>query len=431
MTRAAVKITVPPNPDADPNSASDLDLFGGTVELDNTQAEHIRRIAEGIQAAGLTELYANGAVVVCAADVKPEPIKWLWPGRIALGKVTLLVGDPGLGKSLVTVALAAHVSRGTAWPVDHAQCPSGKVLILSAEDDPADTIRPRLDAAGADPSRVHLLKAVRGIDVKTGETQTRMFSLKRDLETLSAELERLRDVRLVVVDPVSAYLDGTDSHTNADVRALLAPLAELAARHQAAIVAVSHLNKGGQQSALYRVTGSLAFVAAARAVYAVLKDPQDPQRRLILPVKNNLAPDNAGVAYAIGAAANGAPVVEWEPNPVTITAEEALAPAEADEEHTERKEAADWLREVLADGPRRVKELMQDARAYGFSDRTLQRARRVIGAVVEREGFGGHCRWALSIPANPAHSLHTRQPPGAGKNDENGGENGEAWEGDL
>lgn len=422
MTGRATLIIQP-----DPEAEDDLHFFGNTVEISGTQAEAV------LAAAGLAECEpsASGAIVVCAADVKPEPIRWLWPGRIALGKVTLLVGDPGLGKSLVTIALAAHVSRGTSWPVDHAQCQRGKVLILSAEDDPADTIRPRLDVADADPSQIHLLKAIRGIDLKTGEPVTRMFSLKRDLVALSAELERLRDVRLVVVDPVSAYLDGTDSHTNADVRALLAPLAELAARHQVAFVAVSHLNKGGQQSALYRVTGSLAFVAAARAVYAVLKAPDDPRRRLILPVKNNLAPDSSGVAYAIGQAANGSPVLEWEPDPVTITAEEALAPVEPDEDRSERDEAAEWLRGALADGPKRTKELMRDARAYGIAERTLQRARRTIGAVVERDGFGGHCRWAPTIPANPVHSRHTRQPLEAGKNDENGGENEKTWEADL
>lgn len=390
---------------------------------DKLQAELARE-----KAAELSGPKEAGALIVCAANVKPEPVRWLWPGRIALGKVTLLVGDPGLGKSLITAAMTGHVTRGTAWPVDRSPCPSGDVLILSAEDDPADTIRPRLDAAGADASRVYLLKAIRGFDAKSGELQTRMFSLKRDLEFLSAELARLRNVRLVIVDPLSAYLDGTDSHTNADVRALLAPLAELAARHGVAIVAVSHLNKGGQQSALYRVTGSLAFVAAARAVYAVLKDPNDPQRRLILPVKNNLAPDSSGVAYAIGTADNSAPVVEWEPEPVTITAEQALAPAEADEERSERDDAADWLRDALAEGSRRVPELMKDARAYGFSERTMQRARRAVGAVVEREGFGGHCRW--SIPANPAHTPHTRQPLEAGKNDGNG-ENGGEWAAEI
>jgi len=419
MTRLTLKIA------PDVNGGTDFEFFGGSVELQGDRAK------AALRAAGLAEPNSTGAVTVCAADVNPEPIRWLWPGRIALGKVSLLVGDPGLGKSLVTAAVAAHVSRGIPWPVDRTPCPKGKVLILSAEDDPADTIRPRLDAASADPSQIHLLKAIRAIDAKTGEPQTRMFSLKRDLDVLSAELARLGDVRLVVVDPVSAYLDGTDSHTNADVRALLAPLAELATRHGAAIVAVSHLNKGGQQSALYRVTGSLAFVAAARAVHAVLKDPKDPQRRLILPVKTNLGPDNSGVAYAIGAAGNGAPMVEWEPEPVTTTAEEALAPSDANEERSEREEAVEWLRGALQHGSRRVSELRKDANGYGIAERTLQRARRAIGAIVEREGFGGPCRWALPISANPPHSHHTRQLPEPGNNDRNDGENGATWGADL
>jgi putative DNA primase/helicase len=134
--------------------------------------------------------------------------------------------------------------------------------------------------------------------------------------------------KLVNIDPISAYLDGTDSHTNAAVRGLLAPLAELAAKFKVAIVAVSHLNKGGgQTSAMYRITASLAFVAAARAVYAVIKDKDDEGRRLMLPVKNNLSADRTGLAYRIGTATNGAPRIKWEREPVTVSADEAMAKA--------------------------------------------------------------------------------------------------------
>lgn len=104
----------------------------------------------------------------CCADVEPQPIRWLWPERIALGKLTVLAGDPGLGKSMVTLVLAAHVTRGTLWPIDRAECPQGTVLLISGEDDIADTIRPRLDVAGADVTHVHALKTIRQPDPETG-----------------------------------------------------------------------------------------------------------------------------------------------------------------------------------------------------------------------------------------------------------------------
>lgn len=210
--------------------------------------------------------YDETPVIVtrCMADIAPEPIQWLWPSRIALGKVTMLAGDPGLGKSMITVAMAAHVTTGTPWPVDRSECEIGSVIMVSAEDDPADTLRPRLDAAGADVSKVHVLKSVLVLDHE-GKSKDRTFNLARDVEALDNLLRQTPDCRLITIDPISAYLGGTDSHNNADVRALLTPLAAMASKHKVAIFVVTHLNKSTQANVLYRASGSLAFVAAARA----------------------------------------------------------------------------------------------------------------------------------------------------------------------
>ncbi len=187
-------------------------------------------------------------VVRRASDVKPEPINWLWPGKIAIGKLTLIAGDPGLGKSMLTVSLAAHVSTGREWPARGGSCPIGDVLFVSAEDDPADTIRPRLDAAGADARRVYIVAGVQSLNA-AGEPEQRLLSLRKDLAAVEAEVRRRDACRLIVVDPVSAYLDGADSHNNAEVRGLLAPLSELAREVGAAMIAVTHLNKGAGGSA--------------------------------------------------------------------------------------------------------------------------------------------------------------------------------------
>ena len=260
-----------------------------------------------------------------AHAIEPQPVRWLWPGRIALRKVSLIASDPGLGKSLVTIDLVARVTRAKTWPADTAAAPRGRALILSAEDDPADTIVPRLIAADADLLRVKLLDCVRDLSA-SGNPFERGFSLERDVQLLERELALMPDCRLVVVDPISAYLGGTDTHRNADVRALLMPLTKLAQRHDVAIVAVSHLNKGTALHANYRVTGSIAFTAMARAVYLIAKDPDDPKRRLMMPIKNNLGHDEAGLAYRISVTPEGIAFIEWDARAVTITPDDALNP---------------------------------------------------------------------------------------------------------
>jgi putative DNA primase/helicase len=347
-----------------------------------------------------SEPTVSPAVVRCMSDVQPVPVQWLWPGRIARGKVTLIAGDPGLGKSQLTATLAACVSAGGSWPVDRAACPRGNVLILNAEDDAADTIRPRLDAAGADVSRVHVVEAVREFG-EEGRITERAFNLVRDLDTLKLVARNVGNVVLVVVDPISAYLGGTDTHRNADVRAVLAPLSALAGEIGAAIIAVSHLNKAGGYDANMRVTGSIAFVAAARAAYLVVRDPQDPSRRFFLNTKNNLGPDQGnGLAFRVASATldNGIATsrLQWEATPVALTANEALTAIAGDPAaRSALTDAMDFLQDVLANGPASAREVQDAARAAGHSRATLQRAKNTLGIVADKEGFLGGWRWSL------------------------------------
>lgn len=335
------------------------------------------------------------AIVSCFADIQPEPISWLWEGRIALGKLTLVAGDPGLGKNLLTATLAAHVSKGYPWPIDGSTPPIGDVVLLSAEDDPADTIRPRLDAAGADCSRIHILQAVQETDTGGVETK-RTFSLKSDIKVLEELLPTLPDCRLLVIDPISAYLDGTESHNNSDMRGLLAPLAGLAGHHKIAVVLIQHLNKGsGSNNALYRPMGSVAFIAAARAAYIVTKDKDNPERRLVMPAKNNLAKDSTGLAYSVITAENGAPVIAWESEPVTITADEALALPDNTEEKTETDWAVIFLGDLLSGGPVPADEVHKVARRDGITKKPLRRAQERLGIKPKKLGFVDGWMWAL------------------------------------
>ena len=354
-----------------------------------------------------------GPVLTCLADVEPRDVEWLWPRRIAIGKITMLAGDPGLGKSFCCTDIAARISAGLPWPdlPDRSQL-GGGVIILSAEDALDDTIRPRLDAAGADPERVTALLAVRDIDPKTGLPRQRGFHLDKDMENLELALRRTPGCRLVIIDPISSYLGDANSHNNAEVRGLLAPLSDLAARHRVAVLCVSHLNKGAGD-AMYRVMGSLAFVAAARAAYVVVKDSKDDtgQRRLVLPIKNNLGDDESGLAYSIvESSGNAQPRVQWEPELVHMTVKEALGIADGNGEtfrrannddgchrSTQIAEASEWLECHLAEGPKPARAVILAAAKDGISKRTLERAKASNPAIVaKREGLldgGSHWVW--------------------------------------
>jgi hypothetical protein len=348
-------------------------------------------------------------VIVRLADVKPEAVTWLWPGRFALGKLTLIAGDPGLGKSFLTLDMAARVSRGWAWPDGGEAMDPGGVVLLSAEDGIADTIAPRLIAAGADMARIVALEAVQCV-TDNGRESARAFDLSRDLPALEDAIRAVDRCKLVVIDPVTAYLGGVDSHKNAEIRGLLAPLSAIAERHGVAVVAVTHLNKSSAGPAIYRAMGSLAFAAAARAAWAVTKDRDDPRRRLLLPIKNNIAPDTGGLAYRImPGGVGGCPVVAWEPDPVDLSADDALAgDRDAGGERTERDDAADWLRDLLADGPRPTREVEAEAKEAGYSGATLRRAKAAAGVIARKRAFGEGWEWVLPVPAEGAHPSKMR-----------------------
>lgn len=378
-------------------------------------------------------MVASRAIFRRVSDIQARPIHWLWKGRIARGKVSMVAGNPGLGKSQVTASMAAIVSTGGSWPVDGTPCEVGNVVILSAEDDPADTLRPRLEAARADLSRVFIIDAVTdGTSADGGEIR-RGFNLKSDLSRLGAMLEEIGGAALVVIDPITAYLGTADSHKNAEIRALLSPLAELAAKHGVAVVCVSHFNKNSNGEALMRVTGSLAFVAAARAAFVVARDPEHEARRLFLPLKNNLGNDQTGLAFTVEPvqleSAQG-PIetsrVLWEPGAVTTTAEEAMRPEVHGEERGELDDAKDFLRGLLADGAMPSKQIKVDAEGAGHAWRTIQRAQKALGVIPFKDGMKGGWRWRLDSHSRPEerHNTPKNATPGEWQSSHSSGEVG-------
>ncbi len=404
---------LPTKPDPAPRT---VPTIGPRPVLDGVQERFLEWVAQLLPpATPEAPPQPNRAVFRRVADVQARPIRWLWPGRIAQGKVSIIAGNPGLGKSQITLGMAATVSTGGLWPVDGQCCEVGNVIILSAEDDPSDTIRPRLEAAGADLSKVYILDAV--LDeplVGSGETP-RAFNLKTDMDQLESMMKEIGGTALVIIDPITAYLGTTDSHKNAEIRALLSPLAELAGRYGAAVVAVSHFNKNANTEALMRVTGSLAFVAAARAAYVVAKDPEHETRRLFLPLKNNLGNDQTGLAFMVESAQVESTIgrietsrVVWEPSAVTVTAEEAMKPQVHDEERSDLDDAKDFLRGLLAEGPVPSKQIRGDAEGAGHAWRTIQRAQKALGIVPFKKGMKEGWFWQL---ATPSHPEECHEPP--------------------
>jgi hypothetical protein len=343
----------------------------------------------------------------CAADVKPEPVEWLWPGRVALGKLTLIAGEAGLGKSQLSIAMAAAITTGGEWPCGEGRAPQGDVVILSAEDGAADTVVPRLMAAGADRHRVHLVSAVGDDDGKS----RRAFDLSVDLALLERKISELNNGRLIIIDPISSYLGPkVDSHVNAAVRAVLEPVGEMAARLRVAIVAITHPPKGTGTTAINRFIGSIAFVAAARAAFMVTRDADDDTRRLFLPVKNNLAAVGNGLAFRLEQRIVGDPgegivasSVAWESEAVTMTADQALQASDAQStgKGSAGAEAEELLRNALATGPVAMKDIQAEAKEAGLSWATVRRAKERLGIVAERESHGrdGGGRWTWAMPS--------------------------------
>jgi putative DNA primase/helicase len=335
----------------------------------------------------------RGVRMTRALDVEPREIEWLWAGRVPLGMMTMFAGDPKLGKSFVTLAMAAALSRGLPLPLSDRPDRPGSTILMSAEDDPARTIVPRLTAAGADLAKVHILESV----VRANGDEA-IPTLRADIAAIMTAATSLGDCRLIVIDPVSAYLFGIDDNRNAVLRGVLTPLKSLAERLGAAIVLVSHLTKDGSANGKRRVLGSIGYVGACRANYLFATDPEDLTGRCVLMLDNggNVAPPAPTLAYMIEDRDSG-PQVTWHDEPVPLTVEQALRPNSSIPNEQEQafvgRECDQWLREMLAAGPVLHTNIMKVGREAGFTVDALKRAKRRIGVTAFRDGFGPGSRF--------------------------------------
>ena len=344
--------------------------------------------------------------LVCASTLKPEPIDWLWNGWLAAGKMHILGGAPGTGKTTIALSLAAILTCG-GWFPDGTRAKQGNVVIWSGEDDPQDTLVPRLTLSGADCRKVHFITGAIECNERRG------FDPSRDIEPLRRELATIGDVRLLIIDPIVSAVSG-DSHKNAEVRRSLQPLADLALSLRCALLGITHFSKGtGGRDPTERITGSLAFGALARVVMVAAKHQEEGEDgkagRIFCRAKSNIGVDDGGFRYDLrqeelatfpGVVASS---VVWG-EAVEGAARELLAVADDAGEGGEGVTLADVKRvlsDLLADAPLPVKVIKADADGAGYSWASVRRAQKSLEIEAVKEGFGKSGGWVWKLPNLP------------------------------
>lgn len=307
--------------------------------------------------------------ITAANRVVAQPVSWLWPERIPRGKLVILDGNPDLGKSLLALDWCARLSTGRPFPDSQASAEPANALVLSAEDAPHDTIVPRLERLGADLSRVFVWQRER-------QDEEWPWRFPRHIDRLSAALAQT-GARLAVIDPLMAFLDDrVFCASDQSVRNALTPLMQVAEAHECALLMHRHLNKQGGGHALYRGLGSIAFVAACRFAMLVERDPQDARQCVLASVRHSLGESPPSLVYRITGMPGGLPTIDWlgrSPYSANVLL------AHAGQGPKPRDQAADFLEEFLAAGPRISQDIYQAAQKARLSKRTLQRAKRELG----------------------------------------------------
>jgi len=339
----------------------------------------------------------SSVALLAGSCILPVSVRWLWRGYLAHGKITMIAGAPGTGKSSIAIEIAATVTTGGTMP-DGEPIESGDVLMWSGEDDVADTLLPRFLAAGGNPSRIHF------VDATLDESGQRLpFDPARDLSRLVESVRRLDRLSLIILDPIVSAVAG-DSHKNTEARRGLQPVVDLAVATGAAVLGVTHFAKSSAgRDPQERVNGSIAFAALPRVVLATVKpaDPDAPRR--LVRAKSNLGPDHGGFEYSLYQAPVpghdfGAQRVQWG-QPLEGSARELMQVEEPDDGVDAADAAADFLRDMLADGPVLTNELKVAAAANGHSWRTVERAKKDLGVDARKKGFeDGKWRWEMPPP---------------------------------
>lgn len=375
----------------------------GTAGVARDETESITAGDRKVTIAG-TARHSSVIDVRSLADIDPEPVKWLWRGRIAYGKINLMDGDPGSGKTTLAMKIAAAVTTGEPLPDMEGRREPAGVLVISYEDGAADTLRPRLEAAGAALDRVYItdFREVFTYPDGTVDNRPRLPTLPEDLKDLEGIISN-KGIRFLIIDPLMAAIsEEHNAHSDQHVRRALAPLAAMAERTGLAVLVIRHLNKANTGNALYRGGGSIGIAGAARSVLLVGKDPADDERRVVASVKTNLSIRPPSLSFrmdsvyleSIGA---DIPRVQWE-GESSYDADDLLA-SHSSEEAAEWADAKDFLADLLSMGPVESETVFTEGKKVGFSASTLKRAKKALGCKSFRAGaFASGGYWMCQLP---------------------------------
>jgi putative DNA primase/helicase len=348
-------------------------------------------------------------VLVRASEIEVSAVNWLWPQRIVGDGLTIITGPVGISKSLISVDVAARVTTGGKWPDGTGHAQQGSVILFGAEDDAGKIVVPRLTAAGAELSRVHVCQGTMAGD--DDDTQPAAVILEHHIGQLRAALDDVADCRLIVFDPLPDYIAG-DENNSAEVRAALVPLARLAQERNVAVVAVLHQNKKNDLTTVQRIAGSGAFAQIARVVLAIGTHPDDAdkdtgKRRVMLVSKNNYGERDIGQAYEIESRSNGQPGLVWQAGTVTMDADEIARRPTGGREHEDRRsDAVDALRDLLAAGEQNAGTLMERLQDAGLGRRQIDHAATTLNVIKTKHRDG----WYWRLPAKAAREAQVPLP---------------------
>ena len=329
-----------------------------------------------------------GFQLIPLSEIEAEEISWLWYHVIPKGKLTFLVGDPDVGKSFLSLFIASRISSGKPLPHTPKDLINikGTVLLLNAEDTPSDTIKPRIENTNGDTTKISILKGTRAKD------GIRMFSFVDDLPRLEEILKKRRDIKLVIIDPITAYMTKVDYFKDTDVRSkVLAPLATLASDYNTAVILIAHMNKDEAKKAIYRLGGSIGLLGGARCAWCVIKDTSDKngEWRKFACLKMNIARKPTRAMYFR--------IYELELDNPTLEFSEDLVECNIETELSGKQRpvdlATDFLKEFLKHGKRATKEVFESARANNHSQRTVVRASEIL--MVKKYQKDGSWWWEM------------------------------------
>jgi hypothetical protein len=367
-----------------PEKASFTSMDELRKQIEQEDPGYLQRQAEkeGLYRLPVTNPLMPDIIIEKMSIVVPEPIQWLWKDKIAYRKITLFAGEPGVGKSQLLLYIASIVSNGGKFHFESKSCQPENVLLISGEDHAGDTISPRLLALNANMDKIDHVKGIQKLN-RLGEKYFDSICLMEHLEQLQEKIKENK-YKLIIIDPISEFLGSVDENKNKEIRTALAMLNSLAENNDLAIIINSHFTKPSgnvTKNAIYRIMGSIGFAARSRIVYGILKDPENPERRLFLPIKNNIGNDREGLVYEIKSIVvnNNIPIsrVNWLNEKTDKTANDILNPS-VGRQSPRLEEAKEILLEMLKSGSIPLTEIRKRTQEQGISVDRLYEAKREL-----------------------------------------------------